>query len=158
MTFNKKRQSCAYCRALLSIATFRHILLYCWQWKRKPDQGVPSRNGEKTLGETRLSRGGHFSSGQTNQEFNSRLHKSQIVQRTHLIPVVFCRWRGLHWGCLCDTSSWPGLHWHGACCNVRNNIPCSVLRCIHQISANVWELHAYRKLIYYSQYTHCILK
>ncbi len=92
----------------------------------------------------------------------TRLQKSQIVQRTHLVPVVFCRWasrwRGLHWGCLCGTSSCPGLHWHGACCIVGNNIPCSVLRCIHQISANVWEFHAYRKWMYYSQYTRCILK
>ncbi len=29
-----------------------------------------------------------FSSGQTNQQFNSMLQQSQIVQRTHLVPVV----------------------------------------------------------------------
>ncbi len=45
-------------------------------------------NGEKNLGRNQAQSGGQFSSGQTNQQFNSRLQQSQIVQRSDLVPVV----------------------------------------------------------------------
>ncbi len=49
---------------------------------------IGDKNGEKPLGETRLSRGSSSPLTRQNQQFNSRLQQSQIVQRTLLVPVV----------------------------------------------------------------------
>ncbi len=62
---------------------------------------IGDRMEKKTLGETRLSRGSVLL-WPDEPAVCSMLQQSQIVQRTHLVPVVLSRRlsrrRGLHWG------------------------------------------------------------
>ncbi len=81
-----------YCRSLLSGIYHAYQVRVLLAVETQAGSGCSIPKWRKNLGRNQAQSGGHFSSGQMNQEFNSRLHKSQIVQRTHLIPVVFCRW------------------------------------------------------------------
>ena len=49
---------------------------------------ISERMEKKTLGETRLSWGASCPLTRRNQQFNSRLQQSQVVQKNHLFPVV----------------------------------------------------------------------
>ncbi len=55
---------------------------------------------EKNLGRNQAQSGGHFSSGQTTQQFNSNCCKVRL--EAQLVPEVLSwwlsRWRGPHWG------------------------------------------------------------
>ncbi len=58
---------------------------------------IGDRMKKKKLGRNQAQSGGQFSSGYTNQ---------QVVQRTHLVPMVFSRWPS-RWRCL--HCLWPFL-------------------------------------------------
>ncbi len=97
--------------SLNSICAIKSMILLEMKWPQlsKPEAiaarnqnsiGDTRRNGEKILGETRLSRGASFPLARwTSSLF--QLKQSQIV-RAQLVPVVFSRWlsrwRGPHWG------------------------------------------------------------